>query len=77
MGRHYVLGTDHPDRPTKSGLVIGKEVDDDLVRRDFYKARDNGVHPGGWEFLELYGERGRVEVSFAKVQTIQTKQEKK
>ena len=65
MARHYVLGTDDSMHPKRSALVIGKEEDDDSVRRRFYAWRESGKHPDSWPFLELYGERGRIEVSFS------------
>lgn len=65
MARHYVLGTDDHSRPTRSALVIGIEADDDSVRRRFYAWRESGKHPDSWPFLELYGEHGRIEVSFS------------
>lgn len=73
MARTYILGVDDPDRPKRSGLVIGPERDDDEVRRAFYAYRETGEHPIDWPFLLLCGERGRQDISARRKVTQPTK----
>lgn len=78
MARTYILGLDDPNRPKKSGLVVGPERDDGEVRKTFYRYRETGDHPNDWPFLALYGESGRLDISGrrAKPQPIKSKETK-
>jgi hypothetical protein len=61
--KHFVIGLDAIERATESALVLGPELDDDQVRREFYEARASGEHPGDWTVLQLHGERGIIDIS--------------
>jgi len=68
--KHFIIGTDHPESPQRSTLVMGPEQDDDKVRKAFYAARVDGSHPDGSRVWELWTRTGRVEVSIATKQPI-------
>jgi len=65
MARHFIIGTDHPESPQRSTLVMGPEHGDDEVRKAFYAARVAGSHSDGSRVWELWTRSGRVEVSIA------------
>ncbi len=63
--KHFIIGTDHPESPQRSTLVMGPEHGDDEVRKAFYAARVASEHSDGSRVWELWTRTGRVEVSIA------------
>lgn len=64
--RHFIIATDHPEKPTRSSLVVGIHEDDAKVRTAFYAARASSEHSDGSLVWELWGPGGKLDVSVAR-----------